>query len=1372
MSANHLDSGMQPKSILKAKSFEIDPKSQSFNSYKSNSAVYLSRLLPHCQGSLTQSNDTTNQNTALKNVETVRDSNSSDTPATHINPLRVSFGLRKPLVEEQIQLQLQQLQFQQLQQLQQQHQHEIYKENEGDSKSTITSEIVNDVDSKENVNQLFSGELIEKSNRDSFPNVKSVRSSQSSKGETTALGKVFATFHSLHQNFLESKIYLYYRLTVDNSRNQILAIAGAQLIIFMTIFFVNQFVLGYNLPSIRLYNLIHAVLAFQGKLLLALGWQLSHLVRKSVVAKQLLFSKKGIPLNQISNADPESCRQIIRAFLACLVCTELSLWTLSYFMDWVPTQTYLGDFDCVPVTYNTPWNFTDDLPTFIAANSELGLLQVFGLPITSGIIGGYSAIPALAPATSFAMNGPGVVFLVQTICANAVASQIELSETTAIRILTSEYWGQIYSFDLEIIFPAGTHAVAEYAQNDLTQKCEVSVVSGSAVVSFQYVLDIWDSITATAINEITINGSVSVTLENSAEVNFGQLHQLLLDSENYYGNVTYWISEGIKLGLNSSNLKSIVTRGSSATILNWGILSNGLYDPMKTWRSISAVVALIGHYVLDQYDGNDSASCPYQVLLSAGVFSQLIVVLLWFLVAGGGPELDKAVKIIDNPLRTVYYMRKSAERVIEQIKGADIGEISLWQHFSQVQVRFGEDKETRGCEIGRLILDDPSRDSVSALKLQQMTQSALDEIRQRLFGDAEGRDGKGVDVDQVVRVLGPVISDAAYVARFAGKTTGKTGTGKSGRAGRTPTQLLRDDGLWRLGLAASTPPPPPASRAALTPAARRLAESVFRFHGCDRRRRPCLVVTLANYSRDADSAAFTAALVHVLEVARRRIAYANRDSDSHVPLVLNLAVIVDLEGVGLNNINYELMPAIISLFYSHYPSIFGVLYVLNFGWLHSGIWSVVKRALSKEACEKLLFLTKPEMPLYFDPSFLLEEHGGTNTVCESPEIFEKFDRDTSPFDNPSPHISKAIQFIKSNLTPPCLDEKENAIPSASMPAITISSVTSHRTTRNTAFGKSPHLRPKKQANSIPSSPALDSFYTPLQSFKSPTLANSMEIWFDAPQEITQLLLSPAIPPETFSGASGASTRVAELFSPGMVETLGLAVGSSLTVADDAFALPDCAVCYDEKDSTSTMVCESIGELQYTVGTPRMMMFDNSVSGGCDGGLGSGGGRSSRGSTVSNSTAGDFVDAVALMQRNKKIGISHQQESGWPCGNCSCCCQKKNKQRHQSVLQKLSESVHILVLLPWTASLGIANFIADTATGRLFCCECQKNAMVAGSGLKERESLTIRLLATAIFTSTALAVFKWGKFSLNFPKHVGQLSILPMISQFATQLKLK
>ncbi|KAJ3109998.1 hypothetical protein HK100_003193, partial [Physocladia obscura] len=222
----------------------------------------------------------------------------------------------------------------------------------------------------------------------------------------------------------------------------------------------------------------------------------------------------------------------------------------------------------------------------------------------------------------------------------------------------------------------------------------------------------------------------NASIEPGASVNldFGQIHHLLRNTELVYENITYWIAEAIAIGLNSTNLQAITSVDVTATILAWGVGLDSLYDADMTWKGVSVAVAFLARYVLNQADFKLVSTCKYKGIAGYGTISapnwvtsillvvlvlsmvmEVVVILSWIVVVGGGEHLDKAVAMIDNPLRTVYYMRGSLGKLVTKIDGNDLGQISLEQHYKKVKVRLGEDKTTRGNDMGTIILDDPTK---------------------------------------------------------------------------------------------------------------------------------------------------------------------------------------------------------------------------------------------------------------------------------------------------------------------------------------------------------------------------------------------------------------------------------------------------------------------------------------------------------------------------------------------------------------------------------------------------------------------------------------------------------------------------------------
>ncbi|KAJ3291596.1 hypothetical protein HDU79_002210 [Rhizoclosmatium sp. JEL0117] len=580
---------------------------------------------------------------------------------------------------------------------------------------------------KSNLSSMESG-LSHGTNRQSHA---SSKNSSNLPDEDTMMGKFIRAWRKWEVALLESEQYAFYRRTVDDSRNQILVVAFGLALVYGSILYVIQGVLGTVLPAIRFYNLIHVIVAFQGKLVLGVGWKLSHLVQKGFAALEISNHKRGAPMTSLAQVDPKACRLIIRIFKFTMFAVELSLWALSFSMDWEPEDTYLGTFACNALTFNKPFNFTNELQTWVGANSEFALLGVYGLPLTSGIVGGNCATPTRAPSTQFEMKGPAIIYLVNTVCVNATVSPGPPSNQTMSKITTSQYLGSMYTFTVQLTFPAGLHSWTQYNSHDLIQSCQTNVVTGTGKMSFGYSADDWlssGSIVASSINEINIGDGIVITNDNSNSFDFGMIHYALDTTEETYMNITKWIAQGVYTLLDNDNLVPIVTRAPYAQILNWGVNTNGLYDPTLTWKGIATAVGIIGHYVMDQNDGNSQTVCDYNgtagygkiaaptwmvtvaiiVLICSAVIA-VAVVFSWLLIVGGGPHIDKCVQMIDDPLRTLYYMRNSAEHLVTKIRGNDIGRISLQQHLKKVMIRFGEDKKTRGSDVGTIIVDEPSK---------------------------------------------------------------------------------------------------------------------------------------------------------------------------------------------------------------------------------------------------------------------------------------------------------------------------------------------------------------------------------------------------------------------------------------------------------------------------------------------------------------------------------------------------------------------------------------------------------------------------------------------------------------------------------------
>ncbi|KAJ3182507.1 hypothetical protein HDU85_002605 [Gaertneriomyces sp. JEL0708] len=185
---------------------------------------------------------------------------------------------------------------------------------------------------------------------------------------------------------------------------------------------------------------------------------------------------------------------------------------------------------------------------------------------------------------------------------------------------------------------------------------------------------------------------------------------------------------------------------------------------------------------------------------------------------------------------------------------------------------------------------------------------------------------------------------------------------------------------------------PNISLATISPSAHQFFQKgLFYFHRTDRLGRPVAVLNLKHY-KSGDMEDMRTHFILAMEVARRVVysindEYANRRQlevpEAREKLIVQLSIIIDLAGVSLKSLNYEIIPLFHDLFNRHFPQTIGTVYVLNYGWFHAGVWQLLKTALPADATKKLMFLTKEQLCEHVAPENLLQEHGGIDTTTYS-----------------------------------------------------------------------------------------------------------------------------------------------------------------------------------------------------------------------------------------------------------------------------------------------------------------------------------------------------------------------------------------------------
>ncbi|WFC95323.1 hypothetical protein MBRA1_001970 [Malassezia brasiliensis] len=157
----------------------------------------------------------------------------------------------------------------------------------------------------------------------------------------------------------------------------------------------------------------------------------------------------------------------------------------------------------------------------------------------------------------------------------------------------------------------------------------------------------------------------------------------------------------------------------------------------------------------------------------------------------------------------------------------------------------------------------------------------------------------------------------------------------------------------------------------------------------DRLGRPCLALRLQHAERaPAGLRDLKTNIIASMDVVRRYLHHVNRRCPKSAP-VLQSVLIIDVAESGISNFELELMPFLVDLFKNHYPGLFGTMYVVNYGWLQSGLWRILKPVLPPKLLARLLFVDKEELRRHFDNA-LPQQFGGALSIPIAPDTSDVF----------------------------------------------------------------------------------------------------------------------------------------------------------------------------------------------------------------------------------------------------------------------------------------------------------------------------------------------------------------------------------------------
>ncbi|KAK7692210.1 hypothetical protein QCA50_003834 [Cerrena zonata] len=137
--------------------------------------------------------------------------------------------------------------------------------------------------------------------------------------------------------------------------------------------------------------------------------------------------------------------------------------------------------------------------------------------------------------------------------------------------------------------------------------------------------------------------------------------------------------------------------------------------------------------------------------------------------------------------------------------------------------------------------------------------------------------------------------------------------------------------------------------------------------------RPILVVQLSGLSENTED--LRAVLLRNTERLRFHLSMLNASRGTSP--ILQYVALLDIKGVSLSSLaKFDLLAWFMSELLPHYPGLLTAVFILNYSWVHSGLWNLSKRTLPKAALSRVFFPTHDELLEYFTPSSLPQEYGG------------------------------------------------------------------------------------------------------------------------------------------------------------------------------------------------------------------------------------------------------------------------------------------------------------------------------------------------------------------------------------------------------------
>ncbi|KAF8198055.1 CRAL-TRIO domain-containing protein [Pholiota molesta] len=142
----------------------------------------------------------------------------------------------------------------------------------------------------------------------------------------------------------------------------------------------------------------------------------------------------------------------------------------------------------------------------------------------------------------------------------------------------------------------------------------------------------------------------------------------------------------------------------------------------------------------------------------------------------------------------------------------------------------------------------------------------------------------------------------------------------------------------------------------------------------DRFGRAILVIETSPVDESIDSQ--KRSIIMVLEQLRIHLRKLYDSSEDHRNPPLQYVVLLDLRQLSLQSMNIELVSWTVREIIPRFPGMLAGVFMLNYSWAHSGLWTIFKRLLPETALSRIFFPSNSELLEYFTPSALPQDYGG------------------------------------------------------------------------------------------------------------------------------------------------------------------------------------------------------------------------------------------------------------------------------------------------------------------------------------------------------------------------------------------------------------